>query len=66
MVDVSILQVHTLVKLASDQPEIYGARLTGGGFGGSIVALSKKIKGQKVCNEILKSYKKPLDSTPNF
>ena len=32
-------EVDLLVELARAEPAVYGARLTGGGFGGSIVAL---------------------------
>jgi galactokinase len=36
---VSIPEIDTLVEISESFPEIFGARLTGGGFGGSIVAL---------------------------
>jgi galactokinase len=36
---VSVPEVDLLVELAEAEPAVYGARLTGGGFGGSIVAL---------------------------
>ena len=35
-------EVDLLVDLALDEPPALGARLTGGGFGGSIVALVQK------------------------
>lgn len=35
--EVSVADIDTLVLIARHQPEIFGARLTGGGFGGSIV-----------------------------
>ncbi len=37
--EVSVPEVDRLVESARAQPEVYGARLTGGGFGGAIVAL---------------------------
>ena len=37
--EVSVPAVDHLVALAEKAPEVYGARLTGGGFGGAIVAL---------------------------
>jgi galactokinase len=37
--EVSVPEVDLLVTLAQAEPAVYGARLTGGGFGGSIVAL---------------------------
>ncbi len=36
---VSVPEVDLLVELAAAEPAVYGARLTGGGFGGSIVGL---------------------------
>ena len=37
---VSVPPIDRLVAIARSQPGVYGARLTGGGFGGSIVALA--------------------------
>lgn len=34
-------ELDALVQIATAQPAVYGARLTGGGFGGAIVALTK-------------------------
>jgi galactokinase len=39
--EVSIPEIDLLVDLARAMPEVYGARLTGGGFGGSVVMLAK-------------------------
>ncbi|MDX2088698.1 MAG: galactokinase [Kofleriaceae bacterium] len=38
---VSLPAIDRLVELADAHPDVYGARLTGGGFGGSIVALAR-------------------------
>ena len=38
--EVSIPEIDILVEIACADPAVYGARLTGGGFGGSIVALA--------------------------
>src|SRR5262249_19854416 len=38
--EVSTPEVDTLVRLAQGEAGVFGARLTGGGFGGSIVALA--------------------------
>ena len=40
--EVSVPEVDLLVELALAEPGVYGARLTGGGFGGSIVALVER------------------------
>jgi galactokinase len=37
---VSVSEIDLLVELANAQPDMLGARLTGGGFGGSIVAIA--------------------------
>ncbi len=37
--EVSVPEVDWLVALASAEPEVFGARITGGGFGGAIVAV---------------------------
>ena len=38
--EVSVAEIDLLVDLAVSRPDVVGARLTGGGFGGSIVALT--------------------------
>ena len=37
--EVSVPDVDRLVDLARAEPDVFGARLTGGGFGGSVVML---------------------------
>jgi galactokinase len=54
--EVSIPEIDRLVELASEEPEIYGARITGGGFGGSIVALARKGTGRKAGERIAARY----------
>jgi galactokinase len=39
--EVSVPEVDRLVALMAAEPGVFGARLTGGGFGGSIVALCR-------------------------
>ncbi|HEX4925814.1 MAG TPA: galactokinase [Bdellovibrionales bacterium] len=39
---VSIAEIDRMVELAREEPAIYGARLTGGGFGGSVVMIAKR------------------------
>lgn len=53
---VSIPEIDFLVELARQEKEIWGARLTGGGFGGSVVMLGKKGSAQAVEN-IVQKYK---------
>jgi galactokinase len=39
--EVSVPEVDALVEAAAADPDVFGARLTGGGFGGAIVALAR-------------------------
>ncbi len=39
--EISLPAIDRLVAIAGADPDVYGARLTGGGFGGAIVALAK-------------------------
>ena len=45
-----------LVELASAEPDVYGARMTGGGFGGSIVAVVQQGTGRKVGDRVAARY----------
>ncbi|MFN0061827.1 MAG: galactokinase [Myxococcaceae bacterium] len=53
---VSIPEIDTLVDLANTHPDVWGARLTGGGFGGSIVLLTKSGTARRVGQTIIESY----------
>jgi galactokinase len=53
---VSIPEIDLLVELACRQPGVYGARLTGGGFGGSIVALAREGTGRAVGKAVAAQY----------
>jgi hypothetical protein len=61
--EVSCAEVDTLVSLADTIPSaasVYGARMTGGGFGGCIVALVKSEDVEKVAQEMLDAYRNAL------
>jgi galactokinase len=53
---VSIPEIDLLVELACKDARTLGARLTGGGFGGSIVAITKKGMGSSVAGEVVDDY----------
>lgn len=53
--EVSVPGVDRLVKAATIDKDIYGARLTGGGFGGAIVALSRAGSGLAASSRIAKA-----------
>jgi galactokinase len=54
--EVSTSEIDLLVDLAHREPEIFGARLTGGGFGGSIVALCRRDDAATVAKRIARAY----------
>ena len=55
--EVSVPEIDRLVEIARGTPDVYGARLTGGGFGGSIVALVKAGAGARIGQAILAKYR---------
>jgi galactokinase len=54
--EVSIPQIDRLVELAKEEPEVYGARLTGGGFGGAIVAVANRGTGRAAGEKVARRY----------
>jgi len=54
--DVSIPAVDLLVTIAEAQPSVYGARLTGGGFGGAMVALARPEDARATADRIAADY----------
>jgi galactokinase len=53
---VSIAEIDTLVELCAADERVFGARLTGGGFGGSIVAISQKGTGASVAKAVTAAF----------
>ncbi len=53
---VSVPAIDLLVDLARAEPAVYGARLTGGGFGGSIVLLARAGHGRSAAEQIAAAY----------
>jgi galactokinase len=54
--EVSIPEIDLLVELARSEREVYGARLTGGGFGGSVVVLARQGQGAAVSARLASTY----------
>jgi galactokinase len=54
--EVSVPEVDLLVGLAQAEAGVYGARLTGGGFGGSIVALVREGEAGDVAARVVREY----------
>jgi galactokinase len=54
--EVSTPEVDWLVDRCAEDPDVYGARLTGGGFGGAVVILAREEMGRAVASRILDAY----------
>jgi galactokinase len=54
--EVSITQLDLLTALMRDHSDVFGARLTGAGFGGSCVALCRKWRAHEVSKWVLSQY----------
>ena len=52
----SIEELDTLVELLKPQPGVFGARLTGGGFGGAVMALTDTNFGQTQADAIATAF----------
>ena len=59
--ETSTPEVDTLVTIAQQQDGVYGARLTGGGFGGSIVAIARAGEGAAAGDRIAAAYASRTD-----
>jgi galactokinase len=62
--EVSVPEIDQLVDLARAEVDVFGARLTGGGFGGSVVMLARAGKGKEVANRIARKYAEHSGKTP--
>jgi galactokinase len=54
--EISTPEIDTLVALATRQPSVHGARLTGGGFGGAVVAIAAAGTGHDAAQAIATAY----------
>ena len=54
--EVSVPQLDRLVALLQANPHVYGARLTGAGFGGACVALCEPPALRETAEEVLRNY----------
>jgi galactokinase len=54
--ETSTPEIDMLVAIAAAHPEVYGARLTGGGFGGAVVALVRRGTAPAAAEEIRQAY----------
>jgi galactokinase len=63
---VSIPEIDLIVELARSDSDVYGARLTGGGFGGSVVMLARAGLGRTVAERIASAYAKRSGQQPKI
>ena len=54
--EVSVPALDTLVEMLQKTPGVFGARLTGAGFGGACVALVAAGEARSIANHVLKQY----------
>ncbi|MEZ2234608.1 galactokinase [Microcoleus sp.] len=54
--ELSAPSVDTLVEILQETPGVFGARLTGGGFGGACVALIESEKASSIASEAIARY----------
>lgn len=64
--EVSVPEIDILVEEALREPGVFGARLTGGGFGGSIVGICEPKKALFVAQRIVERARKRFDETPTI
>jgi galactokinase len=60
--ETSTPEIDALVELGRDDPDVYGARLTGGGFGGSVVMLARAQMGNTVASRIVAAYRSRVNA----
>ncbi|MCA1645128.1 MAG: galactokinase [Chloroflexi bacterium] len=62
--EVSVPAIDLLVDLARSDADIYGARMTGGGFGGSAVMLAHRGQGRPAAERIAHAYAERSGNRP--
>jgi len=64
--EVSVPEVDLLVDIAQHESQVFGARLTGGGFGGSVVVLAQAGSGREVAERVAAEYARRSGQTPTI
>jgi galactokinase len=55
--ETSTAEIDTLVRISDAQPEVFGSRLTGGGFGGAVVIAARAGNARSVAERIRDAYR---------
>jgi galactokinase len=63
--EVSCTELDTMVAIARSLAGVYGARMTGGGFGGCVVALVDRAAVDTIVRDIARKYKSATGTTPD-
>jgi galactokinase len=64
--EVSCPELDTLVEIASNQPGVYGARMTGGGFGGCTINLVTREVAQTFSAKVAAEYERQTGVRPEI
>ncbi|HEY85406.1 MAG TPA: galactokinase [Chloroflexi bacterium] len=64
--EITVPAIDTLVEILQSSPEVYGARMTGGGFGGSCVALAPKNTVSAIKEIVYRRYQTETGYHPVF
>jgi len=59
-------KLDTLVKLLTKEDAVYGARLTGGGFGGAVMALCRSDFSEEDARRVAEGFAKVYEIRPCF
>src|SRR5262249_11219727 len=63
--EISTPEIDELVAIACAQDGVLGARLTGGGFGGAVVALVERTRAATAAHAIVGDYARVTTHTPS-
>jgi galactokinase len=61
----STAELDTLVDLLEATPHVHGTRLTGGGFGGAVMAMTDETFGEKQAAKVVAAYAKKFGAKPD-
>lgn len=64
--EVSSRELDLMVELAEGQPGVYGARMTGGGFGGCTINLVQETNASKFKEHLAEAYKAEMGREPEI
>jgi galactokinase len=64
--EVSTSEIDLLVDVARSDDDVFGARLTGGGFGGAVVMLARAGRGRDVGQRVAAAYADRSGQTPTL